>query len=291
VNESLRYALVTPARDEAENLRRLARCLAAQTVLPTAWIIVDNGSTDETPALVRELANELPWLRPHTTAGAASTYRGAPVVRAFQAGLDVLAEPPDIVVKLDADISIDRLYFERLLAAFAADPALGIASGTAYELERGVWRERHMTGSTVWGAARAYRWDCLQAILPLEARMGWDGIDALKANMNGWQTRTLVDLPFRHHRLEGERDGARRHAWAAQGRAAYYMGYRGSYLVLRAFRYVPREPAALAMIGAYVRAALAREPRCPDATVRRYLRGQQRARNLPLRMLEALGRR
>lgn len=287
----LSYALVTPARDEAENLRRLARCLADQTVLPRAWVIVDNGSTDETPAVVRELVDELPWLRPHTTSGIASTDRGGPVVRAFQAGLDVLAGSPDIVVKLDADVSMDRDYFERLLAAFAADPTLGIASGTAYELERGVWRQRHMTGNTVWGAARAYRWDCLQAILPLEARMGWDGIDALKANVHGWETRTLVDLPFRHHRQEGEREGARRRAWAAQGRAAHYMGYRGSYLVLRALRYLPREPAALAMIDAYVRATLAREPRCPDLTVRRYLRGQQRARNLPLRMLEALGRR
>ena len=40
--------------------------------------------------------------------------------------------------------------------------------------------------------------------------MGWDGIDAYKAALAGWSTRTIEDLPFRHHRKEGERDGARR---------------------------------------------------------------------------------
>ena len=31
------YAVVTPARNEAENLRRLAECLVAQSVPPSAW--------------------------------------------------------------------------------------------------------------------------------------------------------------------------------------------------------------------------------------------------------------
>ena len=70
---------------------------------------------------------------------------------------------PTSIVKLDADTSFEPGYFARLLGEFAADPQLGMASGTCHELEDGVWRERHVTGSTVWGASRCYRRECLAA--------------------------------------------------------------------------------------------------------------------------------
>ena len=54
----LSYALITPARDEAENLPRLAASIQAQDVAPDAWVIVDNGSTDGTLEIASELARE-----------------------------------------------------------------------------------------------------------------------------------------------------------------------------------------------------------------------------------------
>jgi biofilm PGA synthesis N-glycosyltransferase PgaC len=286
----LSYAVVTPARDECDNLRRLARCLAEQTVRPSSWIIVDDGSTDGTPALVEELSQEHPWIRLTTTRAGGSTARGGPIVRAFHLGLALLDDAPDVVVKLDADVSMGPEYFERILAAFAADSALGIASGSAYEQTNGVWRQIHTTGTSVWGAARAYRWSCLQDVLPLEERMGWDGIDEFRAKLRGWRTGTIVELPFRHHRREGGRDGAAHRPWLARGRAAHYMGYRGWYLALRALHHARRDRAALAMIWAYADSALRRESRYPDAAVREHLRRQQSVRNLLARRREALGK-
>ena len=169
-------------------------------------------------------------------------------------------------------------------------PALGIASGSAFELQDGDWRQRHVTGSTVWGASRAFRWACLQEILPFEERVAWDGIDEFKANARGWRTQAFEDLPFKHHRREGERDGAWR-ARRNQGHAAYYVGYRPWYLVLRSLFNARREPAALGMIAGYAAAAVRREPRSHDADARAYLRRQQSVRSLRLRSLEATGRR
>lgn len=284
------YALITPARDEAANLRRLARCVLEQTVRPQAWIVVDNGSADDTPRLVDELSRAHDWIIVASASAGLTAEPGAPVVRAFHAGLEQLAEPADVVVKLDADVSIDPDYFERLLAAFAADSALGIASGTCYEQRDGTWRATHVTGGHVRGATRAYRWQCLRDVLPLEERVGWDGIDALKANVLGWRTQTIADLRFYHHRALGERDGGSYARWARQGNGARYMGYRLPYLVLRALHHARRNPAALAMLWGYACAALRREPRCSDESVRAYLRRQQSLRNLPRRAREALGK-
>lgn len=286
------YAVITPTRDEADNLPRLAASLGAQTVPPERWLIVDNGSTDSTPEIARGLADRHTWVQVLSVPGAESADRGAPVVRALEAGIAALAEdPPDVVVNVDCDVSMDSDYFERLLGRFGLDVRLGIASGSAYELRRGSWHQRHVTGTTVWGASRAYRWECLQEILPLERRVAWDGIDEFKANARGWRTLAFSDLPFRHHRREGERDGA---AWRGrwnQGRAAHYVGYRGWYLLLRALWHARREPAALAMLGGYAAASLSGQPQGLDDRARAYLRGQQSLGRLPLRLREAMGRR
>ena len=285
----LSYALITPAKNEEANLSRLADAIASQTVLPEVWLIVDDGSTDGTLAVVQELRQRFSWVSLLELPEGHRVMRGGPIVRAFQAGLETLERVPDVVVKLDADISFDVDYFERLLKAFERDPTLGIASGSAFEWEDGAWQQRHQTGESAWGAARGYRWACLEVVLPLPERIGWDGIDALKAALAGWKTQTLLDLPFRHHRPEGERDG-RWQAWHALGGCAHYMGYRPSYQIVRALHHLRRDPAAVGLLTGYVAAMIVGAPRVDDPEVRRHLRDKQRLRRLFDRRDEALGR-
>ena len=287
----LRYAAITAAKNEARNLPRLAESLAAQRVTPSLWVIVDDGSTDGTWEIAASLCEQHAWVRAIqlTTDGAPA--RGGPVVRAFQHGLTALEDEYDVVVKLDADVSMDERYFEQLLEVFASEPELGMASGLCYELEGGEWTPRYVTASHVVGPARAYRRECLEAILPLEERMGWDGLDEVKANVLGWSTRNVSELGFHHHRIQGRRDGSRRRHWVNLGAAAHYMGYRPSYLLVRTAYRAAREPMAVAMVWGWAAAALRREPQYDDIRVRRHLRARQSIRHLPVRAREALGRR
>jgi len=286
----LRYAVVTPVRDEAANLERLAAAMAAQTVRPDPWVLVENGSTDGTPEVAKRLAAEHPWILVSTREPAPAAGRGAPIVHAFHAGLEAIGPLPDAIGQLDADLTFAPDYFERLLRALGDNARLGIVSGTCYEREDGEWRERFATAGSVWGAARLYRRACLEQVLPLEPRTGWDAIDAAEANALGWETRIDRELVFFHHRREGSREATRWSAWAAQGRVSHYLGYRPSYLVLRALFRALRDPAALGLVAGFAGETVRRRAQCRRPGVRAWVRRQQRLRNLAHRALEAHGR-
>jgi len=240
--------------------------------------------------VAQQLAEQHDWLRVIALAGEAVPTRGGPIARAFQAGLTALDPPPDVVVIVDADVSMEPDYFARLLEKFALDATLGIASGSRFEHDGQSWLRHNATGVTVEGQCRAYRWACLPDVLPLDDSMGWDGIDAIKANLRGWSTGTFLDLGFRHHRLVGTRDGSRAKAWASEGRGAYYMGYRPYYLVFRALHHARREPGALGMIWGYASEAMRRAPRCADREVVDFLRSEQSIGRFARRVREATGR-
>ena len=286
---ALTYAIITPVRNEADTLSRLAAALRRQTRLPLRWIIVENGSSDETVGIAERIVDGSEWARLVGLTEAGQRERGAPIVRALHAGLDALDLEPDVVVNVDADVSMEADYFERLLEAFAGDPVLGIASGSAWELSNGAWRQRFVTGGTVWGATRAYRWACLHDVLPLEERHGWDGIDQLKARARGWETKTFIDLPFRHHRTEGLHDGSAWAHWRANGDTAHFMGYRPWYLLARTLHRMRRDPAAFGLVYGYLSAVVRRSPRLDDKEARAVLRGDQSLRHILRRRREALG--
>jgi biofilm PGA synthesis N-glycosyltransferase PgaC len=279
----LTWSAVTPARNERGNLARLAEAMLAQRHRPAAWVIVDDASDDGTAELAAALARDHDWISATSwTEGSAS-----PLARGRREGRDLLAlrwgiarlpGPVGVVVKVDADVSFAPDYFERLVGAFEAEPELGIASGACWEPTRRGWRRNNVVESHPHGATRAYRWACVEDLMALEPKMGWDGLDEVRVGLRGYRTRTIVDVPFRHHRPEGGRERGRLHANVIKGQTSWYMGYRPSYLLLRALYRARHDPAAPAMVWGYAAAAVSRAARCPDPRLIARLREQQRLR-------------
>src|SRR5947207_15717509 len=56
------YVLITSAKNEQAFIGRTLDSVVAQTLLPERWIIVDDGSSDRTAAIVADYAWRYPWI-------------------------------------------------------------------------------------------------------------------------------------------------------------------------------------------------------------------------------------
>src|SRR5271154_7136764 len=90
VSASRRYPLISPCRDEAQYLRRTLDSVAAQSVPPALWVIVDDGSTDGTPAILEEYARRLLYLRAVRRTDRGRREVGPGVIEAFSPGLETV---------------------------------------------------------------------------------------------------------------------------------------------------------------------------------------------------------
>src|SRR5262249_5558667 len=125
-----RYLLVSPCRDEAAYIRRTLDSVARQSIPPTSWIVVDDGSTDETPAILAEYAARLPYLTVVRRDDRGRRSVGPGVVEAFYAGLEgVDLGRFDYLCKLDMDLDLPPRYFEGLMKRMENEPRLGTTSG------------------------------------------------------------------------------------------------------------------------------------------------------------------
>ena len=104
---SRRYLLISPCRDEAQYLRRTLDSVAAQSVPPALWVVVDDGSTDRTTAILEEYAHRLPYLLVLQRTDRGRREVGPGVIEAFYAGLEtVRLEDFDYLCKLDMDLDL-----------------------------------------------------------------------------------------------------------------------------------------------------------------------------------------
>jgi glycosyltransferase involved in cell wall biosynthesis len=278
---------VTPVRDEEEHLPLTADALVAQTHRPSRWVIVDDGSRDGTRAVADRYARAHDWITVVSLPRSHERARGAPIVHAFAEGLAALGEAPEVVVKLDGDVSLEPDYFARVARVFATDPRAGVVGGVAYVRRGERWIPdgslRHVNG-----VAKAYRSDCLRDFGGLPETMGWDGIDEYMARARGWRVHVLPDAPILHHRARGSKQPWYRARWE-EGIGNHYMGYLWRWLIVRAaYRMVVEHPpvlGGLVLAASFSYARLRRLPQVPDMAARAELAAEQR------QLLRALVRR
>ena len=224
---TMSYVIITPARNEATFIEKTIQSVIRQTVLPLKWIIVNDGSLDDTANLVCAYLAENPWIE-LVDLPVRKERHFAAKVHAFNAGQERVKDLPyEAICNLDADVSLDRDHFEFLLNEVRKDPRLGVA-GTTFKEESGYdsGTESFEGRNHVSGQCQLFRRECFEEIggyRPNKAG-GIDWMAVTTARMMGWTTRSFREKSFFHHRSLGTAERGRLASSFSYGEKDYYLG-------------------------------------------------------------------
>jgi glycosyltransferase involved in cell wall biosynthesis len=238
-----KYVIITPARNEAEFIELTLKSVIAQTCKPSKWVIVSDGSTDDTDSIVRRYIPDNPWIELLSMPKRAERHF-AGKVHAFNAGYAKVGDMShDIVGNLDADVSIEPDHFQFLISKFAEYPALGVW-GSPFREGSGQYNYRYSNIENVWGGCQLFRRGCFEAIggyVPVKGGC-IDHIAVVSARMQGWKTRTFTEKVCIHHRVMGTAQQGILKAKFKTGAKDYSVGNHPVWELSRMFYQMTKRP-------------------------------------------------
>lgn len=266
VSESLKYVVITPARNEARFIELTLKSVTNQTVLPRKWIIVSDGSTDGTDDIVKKYTARYPWIElVRMPERAERDFAGK--VHAFNAGYQKVRDTEnDVIVSLDADISFENDYFAFLLEKLSADEALGLVGTPFRELSGETYDYRFVSIEHVSGACHVFRRECFEVIggyMPVKGG-SIDHIAVITARMKGWKTRTFAEKSCLHHRTMGTAGRGLLKSRFKLGMKDYSIGNHPMWEFFRAARQMTLPPVltgGLALAAGYLWGVVHQVPR------------------------------
>jgi glycosyltransferase involved in cell wall biosynthesis len=225
------YVLITAAHNEQATISRTIESVRNQSVLPRRWVIVSDGSTDQTTEIVRRFAQESEYVRAVTITrqGGRSFRNKVEAIRAGEAELGDCAY--EYFGILDADVEVESNYFESMAREFERDSNLGIAGGEVIQYVDSRWRPRIKSKRSVAGAVQLFRAACYRSCGGLVALRygGEDAAAEIIARMKGWSVRTFPAHRVIHYGYVGAKDGGRLRARFRRGQMNFQLGYATSY--------------------------------------------------------------
>ena len=266
MSESLKYVVITPARNEARFIELTLKSVTSQTVLPRKWVIVSDGSTDGTDDIVKKYMAGHPWIELVRMPDRAERHFAAKV-DAFNAGYAKARDTEsDVIVSLDADISFENEYFAFLLEKLSADEALGLVGTPFRELSGETYDYQFVSIEHVSGACQVFRRECFEAVggyMPVKGG-SIDHIAVITARMKGWKTRTFTEKSCLHHRAMGTAGRSLLRSRFKLGMKDYAIGNHPMWEFFRAARQMTLPPVltgALALAAGYLWGVLGQVPR------------------------------
>lgn len=262
-------------------MRQTLDSVVAQTLRPALWVIIDDGSTDDTPRILEEYRQRHDWIRVVTRRDRGHRAVGPGVIDAFYAGYEsIVPDDYDYLCKLDLDLRLPPGYFEGLIERMEANPRLATCSGKAYiQMGGKLVSERHGDENSI-GASKFYRMSCFREIGGFVREVMWDGIDCHRCRMKGWIACSWddPDLRFIHLRPMGSSQVSIHTGRMRHGYGQYFMGTGLLWMIATAIYRIPEKPyviGSLFILWGWLKSALQRKPRYGDAEFRRFLRRYQ----------------
>ncbi|MGZ3611692.1 MAG: glycosyltransferase family 2 protein [Ktedonobacteraceae bacterium] len=246
------YVLLTAAKDEETCIAEVIQLVVRQTVLPVMWIIIDDGSNDQTAKIIEQFAAQYTFIQLHS-AGSREGRNFGSQYKAIQAAYEIAKQLEfEFVGVQDADQAPEQAdYYELIMGEFHRNSRLGMASGFVYERPRGVWECRMSNSVDSTAGSAMFRRTCFEQIggyTPLKYG-GSDTLAQIDAKIMGWEILTRPDLHILHYRPTSSAGGI----WRGRFREGLMDASFGNHPAFEFFKCCRRITSYPFLLGSLVR--------------------------------------
>ncbi len=277
------HIVITPSRDDAIFLKGLVDSMVSQTCPPIHWVIVDHNSKDNTQDLLTPIVKKYDWISTIRIDDESQRKRGGQIATLFNKGLSSIKHLDwHYCSKIDADMILPEDYFMEIISRFNKNPSLGIASGSCYLLDGNRRKVEKVSQGHTRGGLKTYRKSCFEHIGGVREVDGWDGLDNVLAEMNGWETQNFPEIEVLHRRATGSFFGILRGCFES-GKFAYSLRYSPTFMLARSVHRLFRKPlfiGGIAMMSGFIFGCLKRLNPSMEPHESTFFRKKQRARLL-----------
>lgn len=201
----MKFYIIIPAHNEEDFISKTLESLTNQTLLPEQIVVVNDNSSDNTAAIIKEFSKNHSYIKLVNTTSSNKHLPGTKIINAFNKGLETLDTDYDVICKFDADLIFPTNYIEQLAHHFNTNPKLGMAAGFCYIRKNDQWILENLTRKDhIRGALKAYKKECFQDIEGLKPSIGWDTVDELLAQYYKWEILTDKNLKIKHLKPTGK---------------------------------------------------------------------------------------
>ena len=272
----MKLLVITPACNEEGNLPDLIQSMSKQSLLPDEWIIVDDGSIDNTSNVILNASNTYSWLKYLRKPKNNLRSPGKSVMETFYFGLENnTCQDYDLVMKLDADLILPTNYIDKIVHEFKTTPNLGICGGVCViDVNGNYVLEKQTNSDHIRGALKTYNKHCFVDIGGLLKKMGWDTVDEHHARYRGWKILVKSDLKVIHKRETNKEYGVIKAA-TRNGQMLYSIRMDIFLLLGNCFKLFFKPPYFLlscAMFGGYIVAFFNRNEKIVSKDLGRFIR-------------------
>lgn len=267
-------ALVTPLKDELDNINKFFRSLKSQTVAIKALVIVENDSTDGSKEYLNKISNisNVENFKVININFEDTTYRvGKKYATIINTGFQYLKNQPfynslDFIGILDCDVFPEKDYYCKLTTFLSKNSEIGISSGLTYTEEG----ELHIADPNfVRGNSRLWTKECFDQAGYIIAYTA-DTVSIALAHLKGWKTKTLKTAKVISREVNVRIANSRNKGYHAyyRGHTLFYVFLKSTYLAI----FKSRAKMGYEFLAGYVNALIKRKPRIENKQVKNYFR-------------------
>ncbi|MBU2979945.1 glycosyltransferase family A protein [Alteromonas sp. C1M14] len=267
-----KIAVVTPLKDEIDNIDRLINSISTQSTRIYCWIIVENGSKDGSKELLERIKTidnvdnfiVLNFALPNEEYQLGVKYSTV-VNTGFEHLMKLIKEgdidKPDFLGICDADCFPSSDYY-KTLTEYMKDNSISISSGI------GIFEDGSKDGEAsewVRGNCRLWTYDCFMDC-GYYVGPSADTLSLGKAELKGYKTYPCHELTYTC------REMGSRTRYSYYGYSSYYRGITPLYAVLKFFNFIAigQRKQSIEYLKGYFSSMFGRKERLPDLELRKH---------------------